>query len=72
MTKDPMYRDWAWDAAMAIEKHCKTDTGYAGIRDVNAVPVEKDDVQQSFFFAETLKYLYLIFSPYIYERIRFL
>ena len=62
MTKDPMYRDWAWDATMAIEKHCKADAGYAGIRDVNAVPAEKDDVQQSFFFAETLKYLYLIFS----------
>ena len=23
----------------------------------------KDDVQQSFFLAETLKYLYLLFSP---------
>lgn len=26
------------------------------------VPVEHDDIQQSFFLAETLKYLYLIFS----------
>jgi mannosyl-oligosaccharide alpha-1,2-mannosidase len=62
MTKDNKYRDWAWEAAMAIEKHCKTDAGYSGLRDVRSVNSEKDDVQQSFFLAETLKYLYLIFS----------
>lgn len=62
MTKDPKYRDWAWDAAEAIEKHCRTDGGYTGFRDVRAPDTTQDDVQQSFFFAETLKYLYLIFS----------
>lgn len=61
-TKDPKYRDWAWDAAQAIEKHCRTEFGYSGIRNVYENHVEHDDVQQSFFFAETLKYLYLIFS----------
>lgn len=62
LTKDQKYRDWAWDAAEAIEKHCKTDAGYSGLKDVRSLNSEKDDVQQSFFFAETLKYLYLIFS----------
>lgn len=62
MTKDEKYREWAWDAALAIEKHCKSEAGYSGIRDVQAEDASKDDVQQSFFFAETLKYLYLIFS----------
>lgn len=62
MTKDNKYREWAWDAAMAIEKHCRTNDGYSGIRNVYDVNSSKDDVQQSFFFAETLKYLYLIFS----------
>lgn len=62
MTKDTKYRDWAWDAAEAIEKHCKTDAGYTGIKDVRSTNSAKDDVQQSFFFAETLKYLFLIFS----------
>ncbi len=28
--------------------------GFSGIRDVTAVPVQHDDVQQSFFLAETL------------------
>jgi len=64
LTKDKKYRDWAWDAVQAIEKHCKTEDGYSGIRNVySKEDPGKDDVQQSFFLAETLKYLYLIFSP---------
>ncbi len=63
VTKDQKYREWAWDAAMAIEKYCKTANGYSGISDVYAAQsIRHDDVQQSFFFAETLKYLFLIFS----------
>jgi mannosyl-oligosaccharide alpha-1,2-mannosidase len=62
MTKDNKYREWAWDAAMAIEKHFRTEAGYSGIKNVYDKQSQKDDVQQSFFFAETLKYLYLIFS----------
>ncbi|VDM84554.1 unnamed protein product [Strongylus vulgaris] len=38
------------------------EAGYSGIRDVYSVPVEHDDVQQSFLFAELFKYLYLIFA----------
>ena len=45
-----------------MERHCRTDTGYSGIRDVYQNNPPKDDVQQSFFLAETLKYLYLLFS----------
>ena len=62
MTKDKKYRDWAWSAAQAIEKHCRTEDGYSGIANVYDYNSGKDDVQQSFFFAETLKYLYLIFA----------
>ena len=47
MTKDEKYRDWAWDAAMSIEKYCKNECGYSGVRNVNSIPVENDDVQQS-------------------------
>lgn len=28
------YRDWAWEAFLAIEKHCKTKYGYSGLQDV--------------------------------------
>lgn len=62
ITKDSKYRDWAWEAAMGINSHCRTENGFVGIRNVYDVNSPKDDVQQSFLLAETLKYLYLIFS----------
>ena len=36
--------------------------GYCGLKDVARNPPTQDDVQQSFFLAETLKYLWLIFE----------
>ncbi|XP_071539362.1 mannosyl-oligosaccharide 1,2-alpha-mannosidase IA isoform X2 [Panulirus ornatus] len=61
-TKDPKYREWAWNAVLALEKHCRSEAGYSGIQNVYMENPQKDDVQQSFIFAETFKYLYLIFS----------
>ncbi len=37
--------------------------GYSGVRSVEARPLQFTDKQESFFLAETLKYLYLLFSP---------
>jgi mannosidase alpha-like ER degradation enhancer 2 len=42
-------------------KHCKTDAGYAALKSV--VTKEKSDSMQSFLFAETFKYYYLLFAP---------
>nr|XP_051713315.1 mannosyl-oligosaccharide 1,2-alpha-mannosidase IB isoform X4 [Oryctolagus cuniculus]XP_051713316.1 mannosyl-oligosaccharide 1,2-alpha-mannosidase IB isoform X4 [Oryctolagus cuniculus]XP_051713317.1 mannosyl-oligosaccharide 1,2-alpha-mannosidase IB isoform X4 [Oryctolagus cuniculus]XP_051713318.1 mannosyl-oligosaccharide 1,2-alpha-mannosidase IB isoform X4 [Oryctolagus cuniculus]XP_051713319.1 mannosyl-oligosaccharide 1,2-alpha-mannosidase IB isoform X4 [Oryctolagus cuniculus] len=61
-THDPRYRQWGWEAALAIEKHCRVRGGFSGIKDVYSSTPTHDDVQQSFFLAETLKYLYLLFS----------
>ena len=61
-THDQKYRDWAWEAFQAIKEHCRVEGGYSGIQNVDTTPVSHDDNQQSFFLAETLKYLYLIFS----------
>jgi len=58
LTKDPIYREWSWELFQAIEEHCKTDAAYASIRNVDTM--QKDDRMESFFLAETLKYLYLI------------
>jgi mannosyl-oligosaccharide alpha-1,2-mannosidase len=57
LTGDSKYRDWAWDAAQAIQRYSKAGPGrgYSGIRNTNVVSPEKDDVQQTFFLAETLK-----------------
>jgi ER degradation enhancer, mannosidase alpha-like 2 len=42
-------------------KHCRTETGYAALKSVETK--EKNDSMQSFLFAETFKYFYLLFSP---------
>lgn len=65
-THDQKYRDWGWEVAQSIFKHCRTPEGaYAGITDVTVTDSapHQDDMMQSFFLAETLKYLYLLFAP---------
>jgi mannosidase alpha-like ER degradation enhancer 2 len=42
-------------------KHCRTDEAYAGLKSV--VTKEKADTMQSFLFAETFKYFYLLYAP---------
>jgi mannosidase alpha-like ER degradation enhancer 2 len=42
-------------------KHCRTEHGYAALKSVDTK--EKNDSMQSFLFAETFKYFYLLFSP---------
>ena len=63
-TKDPMYRDWGWRMFLAFEKYCKVPKGgYVGLRNVGQENSVKDDKMETFWLAETLKYLYLLFSP---------
>lgn len=61
-THNPIYREWGWEVVMALEKHCRTEGGFSGIQDVYSSNPNHDNRQQSFFLAETLKYLYLLFS----------
>ncbi len=62
-TKDPKYREWGWRIFLAFEEHCKVATGgYAGLKNVNSAGGAKDDTMQTFWLAETLKYLLLLFS----------
>jgi len=44
-----------------IFEKCKTAAGFAAVKDVTTL--ELDDSMESFFFAETLKYAYLLFAP---------
>ncbi|XP_044524668.1 mannosyl-oligosaccharide 1,2-alpha-mannosidase IC [Gracilinanus agilis] len=62
LTHDPKYRQWGWEVVEALEKYCRIETGFSGIRNVYTTFPEHDNMQQSFFLAETLKYLYLLFS----------
>jgi hypothetical protein len=38
----------------SLIKSCKVDHGFSGITDVTQVPPRHDNLQQSFFLAETL------------------
>lgn len=66
ITGEHRYREWAWEAFSAMETHCKAPYGYAQLVDVydtHTVGKEKwVDMQESFWAAETLKYLWLTFS----------
>jgi len=61
-TGDDKYRQIGWRFFEAINRHCRTESSYSGIKDVRRIPAEPNNSMQSFFLAETLKYLYLLFS----------
>lgn len=66
ITGDQRYREWAWEAFSAMEQHCKAPFGYAQLADVYDTQTKSEgkwvDMQESFWAAETLKYLWLTFS----------
>eukprot|EP00727_Mastigamoeba_balamuthi_P009541 m51a1_g5209 putative mannosyl-oligosaccharide -alpha-mannosidase mns2-like (519) ;mRNA; f:239782-242196 len=62
-THDEKYREWGWQMFKAIEKQCRTQYGYSGIDNVRASHPNHDNSMPSYFLAETIKYLYLIFAP---------
>ncbi len=45
----------------SLVRYCRTDAGYAALSDVRTK--QKRDEMESYFLAETLKYLYLLFAP---------
>jgi mannosyl-oligosaccharide alpha-1,2-mannosidase len=60
-TRDTKYQDWAWDAFIAINATTRVGSGYSSIEDVNVAGGGNwTDFQESFWFAEVLKYSYLI------------
>jgi len=60
-TKDPHYLRMGETLFRDFVTHCKTEAGYAALKSV--VTKEKTDSMQSFLFAETFKYFYLLFAP---------
>jgi mannosidase alpha-like ER degradation enhancer 2 len=60
-TKDPRYREMGKTFFDSLIKYCRTDAGYAALSSV-ANKTKKDEME-SFFFAETLKYLFLLYAP---------
>jgi len=60
-TRDPRYLEMGRTFFMDLLAHCRTEEGYTVLKDV--VTKEKGDLMPSYFLAETLKYLYLLFAP---------
>jgi len=60
-TRDAKYLVMGQTFLSTLVKYCRTEDGLAALKDVRTK--EKDDAMESFFFAETLKYLYLLFAP---------
>jgi mannosyl-oligosaccharide alpha-1,2-mannosidase len=58
-----MYKDWAWQGFLAVEKACRRENGFTLISNVRGGSGSgSGNIQESYFFSETLKYLYLIFA----------
>lgn len=64
ITGDDKYREWAWSAYKGLKRFCRSKYGYGEIQDVTMADGggEIVDSSESFFMAETLKYLFLIFD----------
>ncbi len=63
ITGDPAWQERGWQMFASWATHCMTDSGFSAIYDVNRSPADWMDSMESFTFAETFKYYYLLFSP---------
>ncbi len=61
LTRDPRYLRMGADIFEGFVRHCRTDVAYAALKNVETK--EKEDGMESFLFAETFKYFYLLFAP---------
>jgi mannosidase alpha-like ER degradation enhancer 2 len=60
-TKDPRYLEMGRTFFEALVRDCRAGGGYTVLKSV--VTKEKGDLMPSYFLAETMKYLYLLFAP---------
>jgi hypothetical protein len=60
-TKDPRYLDMGKTFFDSLVRHCRAGGGYTTLKSV--VTKEQGDLMPSYFLAETLKYLYLLYAP---------
>ncbi|KAJ2762692.1 hypothetical protein IWQ56_004990 [Coemansia nantahalensis] len=67
LTGKTVYADRAWAIWQGIQRNCRVPNGYVGTADVSVDASTTGvrntvDSTESFFYAETFKYLYLIFA----------
>jgi mannosidase alpha-like ER degradation enhancer 2 len=59
-TENPRYLEMGDTFLKNLVLYCRTGAGFCSIK--NVITKEKNDRMESFFLAETLKYLYLLFA----------
>ncbi|KAJ2378845.1 hypothetical protein IW150_000543 [Coemansia sp. RSA 2607] len=69
MTGNTTYADRVWKVWQGIQRNCRADEGYVGTADVSvdasvSGALNTVDSTESFFYAETFKYLYLTFADH--------
>jgi mannosidase alpha-like ER degradation enhancer 2 len=60
-TNDPRYIEMGKVFLKNLKLYCRMDEGYSGLK--NVATKERTDLMESYFLAETWKYLYLLFAP---------
>lgn len=62
-TGDAVYQDWGWAVFRSFQRYSRLpEGGYGAMDDVTKVPPKRGDHMESFWIAETLKYLFLLFG----------
>ncbi|KAF9163674.1 hypothetical protein DFQ26_002267 [Actinomortierella ambigua] len=61
LTGDKRYPEQAWEIFQALERSCRTSIAYSALSNVHQSGSHSNNME-SFFLAETLKYLYLMYS----------
>ncbi|CAK5283338.1 unnamed protein product [Mycena citricolor] len=61
VTGETRWREMGWKIFQAIERESRTASGYASLQYTEKSPAPLLDEMPSYFLAETLKYLYLLF-----------
>ena len=70
-TGDPVYQEMAWEIFTALMAHCRTSRGFTSLSDVDdQAPSGQTGEMPSYFLAETLKYLLLVFGPEDYVDLK--
>ena len=61
LTRNETYREWGWRIFEAVQRTCRTPSGYAATTNVyDTRRAALEDSEPSFWMAEVLKYLYLL------------
>jgi mannosidase alpha-like ER degradation enhancer 2 len=60
-TRNPRYLEMGKTFLRDLRNKCRMEEGYSGLR--NIATKQRSDLMESYFLAETLKYLYLLFAP---------